>query len=84
MIKLSEPLEPLDFKPSIDEINALLVVKVSNNGSIESNLHGAPSACSRRTFQSKDGPKQTATAFSHQIKVVKRISFCLARLAIAN
>ena len=37
-------LEPSDSKYAIDEIDALHVVKVSNNGSIESNLRDAPSA----------------------------------------
>ena len=50
-------VEPSDFKYAIDEIDALHVVKVSNNGSIESNLRDAPSAW--RTFQYRC-PKQTA------------------------
>ena len=36
-------LEPSDLNYVIDEIDALLVVKVSNNGSIESNLRDSPS-----------------------------------------
>ena len=37
-------IEPSVSKYAVDEIDALHVVKVSNNGSIESNLRDSPSA----------------------------------------
>ena len=35
---MNEILEPSDFMPTVDEIDALFVEYVSNNGSIESNI----------------------------------------------
>ena len=69
---MNEILEPSDFMPTVDEIDALFVEYVSNNGSIESNI--ARRALCMENFQNFPPTVLNKQPFFVNLKVGKNLS----------